>query len=850
MEWIRSWMQDQPEAGYSRGVHDQDGAQILAALIELEQALGLLKFSPTVRARAWFTWQYLLPAAERESILAWIDSHVALQHLTISDKAAKGLSVGDALSTQAIGKHLAGQLAQCADGSVLRKPQITLCVNYLLAELLDQAVTKGGSAIHRLTVSAIAHNWWKEFTRRTSADSLERMRSALSAHRSNPVRLWQLAESVIDKQLSIVTSNTTSVKAPGTQVEPAEEPLSAYRDELVMLLIDKLKSADEQPSTEKVVAASSICNVTGLRGDHARIAQGTLRLDYHEFISRVGKFCKRTVPRFRALQSKKRELLHAAEQRLRTREFKTQVLTSFVRNRLIDEVFLPRIGENLAKQLGVAGENKRSDRMGLLLLVSPPGYGKTTLMEYIANRLGLVMVKVNGPALGHQVRSLDPAEATNAAARAEVNRINLALEMGDNVMLYLDDIQHCHPELLQKFISLCDATRRIEGVWEGQPKTYDLRGRKVAVVMAGNPYTESGERFQIPDMLANRADIYNLGEIIGGAQEAFEQSYLENCLTSNPSLLPLARAAREDQLALMRAAQRGGNEPLDLKGNFAADQLAEMLSIMRKLVVVRDIVLRVNRQYIQSAAQADAYRTEPPFKLQGSYRNMNRIAEKVASVMNDDELLQLVIASYEQDAQTLTRDGESNLLKFRELAGVMTEPEQQRWRKICYAYVESVRLGSMAGDDQALQVLKSLAAIRDGLETIRQEIGSAAEQANRETSGGLQVGIQQLADRAGQFGTELLDWLQRTGQLLEQNAARLPEQKVLVQHSVPRSMTELIRSQYQMLYDGLVHLLAESSTQTEAMQRLRGALNDMLEQYKNLQTEIDSAEPFNGAAES
>ncbi len=46
------------------------------------------------------------------------------------------------------------------------------------------------------------------------------------------------------------------------------------------------------------------------------------------------------------------------------------------------------MGDNLAKQMGTAGENKRSDRMGLLLLVSPPGYGKTTLMEYIANRLG------------------------------------------------------------------------------------------------------------------------------------------------------------------------------------------------------------------------------------------------------------------------------------------------------------------------------------------------------------------------------------------------------------------------------------------------------------------------------
>ena len=44
-------------------------------------------------------------------------------------------------------------------------------------------------------------------------------------------------------------------------------------------------------------------------------------------------------------------------------EFMPRVLTSFVRNKLIDEVYLPIIGDNLAKQIGTAGENKRTDSM-------------------------------------------------------------------------------------------------------------------------------------------------------------------------------------------------------------------------------------------------------------------------------------------------------------------------------------------------------------------------------------------------------------------------------------------------------------------------------------------------------
>ena len=49
------------------------------------------------------------------------------------------------------------------------------------------------------------------------------------------------------------------------------------------------------------------------------------------------------------------------------------------------------------------------------------------------------------------------------------------------MLLYLDDIQHTSPELLQKFISLCDAQRRMEGVWDGEARTFDLRGKRFAV---------------------------------------------------------------------------------------------------------------------------------------------------------------------------------------------------------------------------------------------------------------------------------------------------------------------------------------------------------------------------------
>lgn len=275
--------------------------------------------------------------------------------------------------------------------------------------------------------------------------------------------------------------------------------------------------------------------VTGLAGDHPRLDSGALTVRLDELLTRTADFRTTRIPEYRAYQHSRARLLEAERNRLRLEQYHPQPLDGFVRNRLIDEVYLPLVGDNLAKQLGTAGDGARTDRSGLLLLVSPPGYGKTTLVEYLADRLGLLLVKVSGPALGHRVTSLDPAETSDATARREIEKINFALHVGTNVLLHLDDIQHTSPELLQRFIPLCDAQRRIDGVWDGRAREWDLRGKRFAVVMAANPYTESGRNFRIPDMLANRADVWNLGDVVAGRDDLFGLSFIENTLTANPT---------------------------------------------------------------------------------------------------------------------------------------------------------------------------------------------------------------------------------------------------------------------------------------------------------------------------
>lgn len=479
--------------------------------------------------------------------------------------------------------------------------------------------------------------------------------------------------------------------------------------------------------TGGLINAGIARDLEGLLGGHSLIKEGRCSLHYVRFMRKQRTFVREVVPLFEHCQALKKQLVEKAREQMRLNEFKARVLTSFVRNKLIDSVYRPLIGDNLAKQIGVAGEGKRTDLMGLLLLVSPPGYGKTTLMEYVANRLGLVFMKVNGPAIGRRVTALDPAEAPNSGAREELEKLNLAFEMGDNVMIYLDDIQHLNPELLQKFISLCDAQRKIEGIFKGRPRTYDLRGRKVAVVMAGNPYTESGEKFKIPDMLSNRADTYNLGDIIEGKADAFKSSYLENAVTSNPVLNRLASRSQKDVYAIIKLAETGTREGIEFEGNYSPEEIAEFVSLMKKLIRVRDVILRVNEEYIRSAAQADAYRTEPPFKLQGSYRNMNRIAEKISSVMNDAEIEATIQQHYRNEAQTLTKDTEGNLLKFKELTHSSTADEARRWEEIKKTFKKNLLLRGGDERDPVGLVVQQLSAFYEGLDSIKEVLASGLQ---------------------------------------------------------------------------------------------------------------------------
>ncbi|MEO0898068.1 MAG: DNA repair ATPase [Bacteroidota bacterium] len=674
---VQQFMQQRFAEGYSKGIHDQDAARIWQALEDIETEAGLLRYPPHVRAKAQFFWQKSLSKEEREGWKKRI--HSASVILKAFPKSGRF----DAMIEELIESMQAGTFIH----EIFETNLVHQSAHYLFDQLAKS---------EDFVISQEADTLFNSFGQHIKKNKLEaQLHQSISDLEDMPVEQFEL---IMHWLMAYASHNGTA--------RPSEQSM---QETATLLLL-------QAHHPKKVKQIGTTIKLEGLMGEHPLLENGTYEQDYHAFMHRLAHFASHVQPQFREFTQLKKDLTESFREELKLEEFKPRVLTSFVRNQLIDKVYLPLIGDNLAKQLGTVGENTRTDRQGMLLLISPPGYGKTTLMEYIANRLGLIFMKINGPAIGHHVTSLDPSEAPNAAAREELEKLNLSLEMGDNVLIYLDDIQHCNPEFLQKFISLCDAQRKIEGVYKGKTRTYDLRGKKVAVVMAGNPYTESGEKFQIPDMLANRADTYNLGDILGGSDDLFKLSYIENSLTSNPVLHRLSTRPQHDILQLVKIAETGSQEGIDMETHFAAEEQQEYVEVLKKMLRIRDVILQVNQGYIASAAQQDEFRTEPPFKLQGSYRNMNRLAEKVQALMNDEEISTLILSHYESEAQTLTNGAEANLLKFKMMNGFAEKADQERWEEITSFYMQQRNLSA----DRMAQLVKEMGAFTDGLKAIRE----------------------------------------------------------------------------------------------------------------------------------
>lgn len=84
--------------------------------------------------------------------------------------------------------------------------------------------------------------------------------------------------------------------------------------------------------------------------------------------------------------------------------------------------------------------------------------------------------------------------------------------------------------------------------------------------------------------------------------------------------------------------------------------------------------------------------------------------------MNEEGLQTLLLSHHQNETQTLTKGAEANLLKLKELIGLIDEKEQERWNTIKESYREQQKLKGY-GDNggEMIQVISKMVAINTTL---------------------------------------------------------------------------------------------------------------------------------------
>ena len=347
----RDEVQRRLDDGFSLGIHDADAARLLEATAEVWRSPGLW-IDGTARA-AGAGWLLAQGGADRRAL----DRRLA---------AVRALGAGRA--RQRLVDELAPAVASWAAGEGLG------AVDGAAGGPVDGAAAAGYLVDHgeRLAVS-------------TQADTL-----------ATAVVRWARASGVELKGASLgdIAAYVGDVVPPSAD---GEAPLPAGRLDEAALAV---RHAGQLAAP---VAADLRVTVSGLLSTHPRIRGGTLVLDVDVASSAYRRYVADGLPRFREAAAARRHFLQGKRVELGVDGLKATPIGSFVRNALIDDVYLPLIGANLAKQLGRDGAAQ-----GALMLISPPGYGKTTLVEYVVGLMGFALVKINGPALGQGVTSPRP----------------------------------------------------------------------------------------------------------------------------------------------------------------------------------------------------------------------------------------------------------------------------------------------------------------------------------------------------------------------------------------------------------------------------------------------------------
>ena len=308
---VQDFMGDRYSEAYTKGIHDQDAEKILAALLSTQSALQLARYYPRARACAAVFWNKFCDPDAAKMMLARLEGFATRNEIFPGDPTQADYVA-----------ELRAMVAVFVEETGLFPPEDADPAG----EYLFYEHTNGRDWV----VSQEADSLLTEFERHLVKKGRESdFAKAQKPLQKDPHSHYQL---IRDWVRGFLLDRNGANK---------------YLEEVAGLVFCG------HLHKQAVVKASTGQVLEGIQGAHDAVEEGgNYPFDYLAFQDKLGRFARESVPRFDAYQELKQSLIESEKEALRLHEFEPRVLSSFVRNQLVDEVYLPIVGDNLAKQIG------------------------------------------------------------------------------------------------------------------------------------------------------------------------------------------------------------------------------------------------------------------------------------------------------------------------------------------------------------------------------------------------------------------------------------------------------------------------------------------------------------------
>jgi hypothetical protein len=239
---------------------------------------------------------------------------------------------------------------------------------------------------------------------------------------------------------------------------------------------------------------------------------------------------------------------------------------------------------------------------------------------------------------------------------------------------------------------------------------------------------------------------------------------------------------------------------------------------------------------------------------------MNKIAEQVAPIVNDEELQTIINSHYQNQAQTLTSGAEANLLKLKELMGILEGDDAQRWRDIKSTFERNLLLGSVDGDNQLGQIVAQMSTFTSGLGDIKRTLDAGVDRlaeskqgadSNLEETTVKQVAeavaeLSDLNETISKIASEFRNLQPVNSSATAHATAPIEKHQIEVINKVPNIFLDIIRNQFRVLQTWMEPILKLSEVFAEAEDLKKAAklteanYEQLLDKIQRPEREIES----------